>query len=284
MDERQHLRGGNDSTNIQARGSVYVGMQYADIRQLFLDLFHQNYETLLADARGEAERRAAEVIDAFLQKLIELPPGLRQNLREPGIQRALVQAQVEHATTGDPDETEIYANLLIQKISHPAKNLTSIACQQAIETVGQLTQKHIGVLSCLFVMLKVGFPNISSIEDLHSNLATYLDPVADAITADVDVLRHLDATACIAYDTTRAFNVESLLRGQYPDILTGVAEADLFQFVAGENVGVLRVLTTFGSVESPLRSCFLSNKGIAIAHANLARWIPTISPLAVWVQ
>lgn len=284
MDERQHLKAGNDSTNIQARGSVYVGMQYADIRQLFLDLFQQNYETLLADARGEAERRAAEVIDAFLQKLSELPPGLRENLREPGIQRALVQAQVEHASTGDPDEAEIYANLLIQKISHPAKNMTSIACQQAIETVGQLTQKHIGVLSCLFVMLKVAFPNVSSIEDLQSGLKRYFDPVADAITADVDVLRHLDATACIAYDTTRAFNLNAVLRDKCPEVLAGVADADLFQSVAGQNDGVLHVLTTFASGDDALMSCFLSNKGIAIAHANLARSIPTITPLGMWVQ
>jgi hypothetical protein len=217
--ERQNLKAGNDSTNIQTRGSVYVGMQYADIRQLFLDLFDQNYETLLADARGEAERRAAEVVDAFLQKLTELPPEVRENLREPGIQRALVQAQVEHATTGDPDDADIYANLLIQKISHPAKNMTSIACQQAIETVGQLTLQHMSVLSCLFVVLQVTFRDVSSIETLQRHLARLLDPVSDAITADIDVLRHLDSTACLAFDTTRARDVKASLRGQYSELL-----------------------------------------------------------------
>jgi hypothetical protein len=38
------------------------------------------------------------------------------------------------------------------------------------------------------------------------------------------------------------------------------------------------VLTTFASGDDALMSCFLSNKGIAIAHANLARSIPTITP------
>lgn len=281
VNERQNLRSGNDSTNIQAQGSVYVGMQYGDIRQLFLDLFQQNYETLLEDARREAERRAAEVVDAVLKKLAELPPALMENLREPGIQRALVQAQVEHATTGDPDEADIYANLLIQKISHPAKNLTSIACQQAIETVGQLTQKHMDLLTCLFVVLKVGFPNVSSLEDWRSTLGRFLDPFADAITSDVDVVRHLDATACIAYDTTRAFDVRVILRGQHPELLTD--PADLFRVLAGDNDGVFRVLSAFDSGDGALKSCFLSNKGIAIAHANLARHVP-IGPLGVWVS
>lgn len=279
--ERQNLKSGNNSTNIQAQGSVYVGMQYADIRQLFLDLFQQNYETLLEDANREAERRAAEVVDAVLNKLAELPPSLVENLREPGIQRALVQAQVEHATTGDHDDADIYANLLIQKIQHPAKNLTSIACQQAIETVGKLTQRHMDLLTCLFVVLKTNFPSVRSVEDWRNTLKRYLDPFAYAITSDLDVLRHLDATACIAYDTTLTIDVRVMLRSQHPELLTD--PADIFQVLAGSNDEVFSVLSAFDSGLGGLKSCFLSNKGIAIAHANLARHSP-VSPLGVWVS
>jgi hypothetical protein len=283
MSDRQSLNAGEGSLNVQAAGSVYVGMQYADIRQLFMDLFNQNYETLLADASQEAERRAAEVVDAFLRKLAELPPAFKENLREPGVQRALIQAEVEHATTGEQGEAEIYANLLIQKVQEPAKNLTSIACQQAIETVGQLTQAHIDVLSCLFVVLKVSFMGILTVEQLRAKLAQFLDPLAQSITGDHDVLRHLDATACLAFDTTRAFNIATTFRSTYPQILADIPESELFEFIAGDNHQVLSVFRAFAENDGALRSCFLSNKGVAIAHANIARSMP-IGPLATWVH
>lgn len=286
MTDRQTVRAGDASVNIQAGGAVslsYQGMQYSDIRQLFMDLFEQNYESLLADARGEAERRAGEVVDAFLRKLEPQPREILDNLREPGIQRALVQAQMEHATSGDPGDVDVYANLLVQKVAHPAKSLTSIALQQAIETVGQLTQQHMDVLTVLFVILKVRLGAIRSLEDLHTRLVDFVVPYASSFTGDADVLRHLDATACLALDTTRAFDIGQLLRRSYPEAFEGVTETNPFVAVAASNDELLRLLNQFQAHEGFLKSCFLSNKGVAIAHANLARRLP-VGPLSIWVH
>lgn len=284
MSNRQRLEGGDQSLNIQAGGgvSVYQGMQYADIRQLFMDLFEQNYEVLLADARQEASRRAGEVVDAFLRELSEQPPAKLDNLREPGVQRALVQAQVEHATTGDPDDVGVFARLLVEKVEHPTKSLTAIALQQAIETVGQLTRAHMDVLAVLFVVLKVRLGGTETLPALRARFRQYLEPYADSFTGEQEVLRHLDATACLAFDTTRAYNVRQILRGSYGAALAESEEQDEFLALAADDDRLLRMFREFDAHEGFLKSCFLSNKGIAIAHAHLSRSVP-IGPLQIWV-
>lgn len=283
MSSRQTISGGDDSLNVQAGGGVtlYQGMQYADIRQLFMDLFQQNYEVLLADAGHEAERRAAAVVDAFVQKLEAQPRELLDNLREPGVQRALVQAQVEHATSGDPDDVDVYANLLVEKVQYPVKDLTSIALQQAIETVRQLTQQHMDILTVLFVVLKIRFA-IRSLQDLQETLVACLAPFTVNFTGRQDVLRHLDASGCLAFDTTRAYDIRQILRGNYPAAFDDATEPDAFVLAAGDNDAVLGVLRQFMEHEGFLRSCFLSNTGVAIAHANLSRHVP-VGPLSIWI-
>lgn len=285
MTSRQDLEAGDHSVNIQAGGgvSLYQGMQYADIRQLFMDLFEQNYEHLLADARQEADRRAGEVVDAFLRRLSREPPDHLDNLREPGVQRALVQAQVEHATSGDPDDVEVFAQLLVEKVANPAKSLTSIALQQAIETVGQLTRVHMDVLAVLFVVLKVRFGGAQTLVGLQARFHAYLGPHANSFTGAHDVLRHLDATACLAFDTTRAYDIRRILRGTYSQALAETEEQDEFLALAGGNDDLLRMFREFEGNEGFLKSCFLSNKGIAIAHAHLTQ-TGAIGPLTTWVH
>lgn len=344
---RQQIESGDSSTNVQASGDVYMGMGYTEIRLAMLDLFEQNYDRLLAAAGLEAARRAGEVTDAFLDKMKGLPGEMVANLGEPGVQHALIRAQVEHATSGEPGDAELYAELLMERLQNPAKNLRSIACQQAIETVGQLTQQHVDMLSCLFVLLKVHF-TARTVLHLHTMLKEYLGPIADSMTDDVDVIRHLDATSCVAFDTTRSHHVVSLLRAGYADLLVSTfAEEDIspaaftllapwrveataggrrWQVNAGFDAASLlasqpeadqpalgadlrlaeacktftdehvldvvclgdervrRVYSLMDSGERFLSSCFLSNKGLAIGHANLAKRMPNLGALSVWLS
>lgn len=286
MTPPQRISAGDESVNLQAAGSVYVGMQYSEIRQMCLDLFELNYDRLLGDARVEAERRAAEVVDAFLQELRSASPEAVKNLADPGVQRALIQAEFDHASTGDPDAPDLYARLLMHKLAHPGKDVTSIACQQAVEVVSQLTQRHIDLLSCIFVVLKVSFQGAITLDHLRARYASTLKPVAYAISNNHEDLRYLDSVSCLAFDTTRSYNVQRIMKETYADVLQQEVDndKDIVDCVSEGHDDVRAVLNAFSAGEGFLSSCFLSPRGVAVAHANLSRRIATLPPLSVWVH
>lgn len=73
-DRRQRLNSGAESVNLQAGGSISVGMGYSDIRKVCMDLFDLNYDRLLGEASAEAGRRAHEIVDAFVNELRTASP------------------------------------------------------------------------------------------------------------------------------------------------------------------------------------------------------------------
>ncbi len=260
-----------------------MGLQYREVRTLVMDLFKQHYEPLLAEARAEAERRAEQVVDGFMERLAREPEPVRENLREPGMQRALVQAQMEHATNGDPDELELLLPLLISRLREPKKSPASIATQEAIETVGRLTQRQVDLLTGLFVVLKVRFGGVSTLTHLQTHMRRTLGVVAESMTDDSLLLRQLDSSSCLAFDTTRTWNVITILRSTYPNALNAVPADETFSAIADGNSAMKNALDFFVTGEPTLAACFLSNRGVAIAHANISRWYP-LPPLAVWVN
>lgn len=281
--DKQQIQTGDGSTSVQTvSGTVIVGMQYAEVRQVALDIFKQQMQPFLVEAQQTATDRANEVFDAFYERVMVEPDDVKERLREPGTQRALTQAQIEHATYGKPEDVDLLGSLLVARMRERGKSMAAIATQAAIETVGQLRPQDLDLLSGLFLVLKVNF-NSMTIEQLRLALSMRLLPLAASMTAEQDALRYLDATACIALDTTRAWQVRNNLRGTYPSLFEGIEETATLEHLSGGEGELLRILRLFDGGEISLANCFLTYKGIALAHANLGRlgelpsvrnWIP----------
>jgi len=286
--DRQSLRSGSNSTNIQSTGSIYVGMQYSEIKQLILELFDKNYEVLLADASATAAARAAEVVDSFMDQLKAAPPESVANLAEPGMQRALVLAQIEHATYGDPADPPLLANLLMEKLKSPAKNPLSVACQSAIEAVGQLTGAQVDLLSCMFALTKVAYRSAEDVDSLRQVLGSYLEPVSAGLSilpeagiAELQILHQLDVARCIVFDSAISNEIVQTFKSTYP-YLDKIPESEFAQTVGGDNEVVVAALESFVS-DNHLKNCFLTNTGIAVAHSNLQQH-RTMNDLSIWIS
>ena len=92
------------STAIQAGGNVTltrVGLSYAEVRDVALDVFRANFYELSDVAKEVAKTRAEEITEAFLSKLqAEHPAGLEKS-NDPDFQYALFTVQKEYARNGD---------------------------------------------------------------------------------------------------------------------------------------------------------------------------------------
>jgi hypothetical protein len=284
MADRQQIESGDSSFNIQAHGDVSVGLTYAEIRQAVEDLFALNQNHLLTAAGEEARRCAKDLNEAFLSRLAEAPEQLWPNFSQPSFQRALAQAQIEYATDADLSTADLYAALLVEKLQNPGRDVTAVACQLAIETVRQLNQRHLDLLSALFVLITYT-PGFTSFEAMQSHFANLVAPYAYAVSPDHSLLRYLDSTLCLALDTTRAYDVQAVITRQaseIPECERGVS--DLLSLAAADNQELLAALQAFDKNERFLRSCFLTTRGLAIAHANLVRRGAVLPPLRYWVE
>jgi hypothetical protein len=349
MTERQALRAGSYSTNIQASGDVLVGLSYEDVRQVCMNLYDRNVEQLLAEAGSRAERRAEEVTDSFLSKAVIAAPDLLQNLSEPGVQRALLQAQIGHATFGNAGDVELYGNLLVERLTNPAKNMVSVACQQAIVAIGELTTEQIDLLTCLMLLHRVSETDISSISELQNAYATTVPLFSYALSSHEGTLRYLQSVSCLDLDGTRSYLTWKIIRGWHPQLFgstfgsaelppalfaatepwrTEIREGSdrwqvvttlsrealesrtpgfvfdeesnsalihvnecrsytdeqMLHLVSGDNAEVRRAFEMIEEGSGVLKSCIVSNRGAAIAYANLKRRGVDVESLNDWIE
>lgn len=286
--EGQSIKAGSGSTNVQAVGSVYVGMDYTEVRAVVLDLFEKNYEILRADATKLAEERAAEVVDALLAKLAKEAPGLLANLAEPSVQRSVVQAQIEHATNGDPDDPDLLANLLLARIKDPSKNPVGIACQSAIEVVGSLSASQMDLLAAMFIVEKIANGAVTTVEGLRSYMGGMLEPFAGAVKSvaanteadEVALLHELDSARCVIFDSAMSHNIPLTYKSTYA-FLSHLPDNEVLTAIAGDNETLKTVWSALDSSRY-LKNCFLTNVGKAIAHSNLSRFKP-MAGLGTWI-
>ena len=82
----QKQEGGNYSQNIQVNGNYTCGITYTEARQIALDVFNANCQTLMQEAARVSEIRANKIVDDFAIKLFEEHPELSHRLQEPSIQ------------------------------------------------------------------------------------------------------------------------------------------------------------------------------------------------------
>ena len=66
----QKQKVGENSTAIQAGGNVYIGLQYTDVKEIFYDLFQNNYPTLVKSAADEARKNVDECFAKLESRLI----------------------------------------------------------------------------------------------------------------------------------------------------------------------------------------------------------------------
>jgi hypothetical protein len=67
---RQSQQSGSNSLNIQGR-DIAIGLSYADVRQVAMDVFEANFLRLRDVAAVVARERAEDFLDSYLQKMAE---------------------------------------------------------------------------------------------------------------------------------------------------------------------------------------------------------------------
>jgi hypothetical protein len=155
-DKIQNQSGGENSQNIQGgpNGSITVnnGLTISDAKEIVLLLLEQDFARFSEKAVLVARERAEQMVDSFLQKIIEQNPALIQSVEDPGMQMALIKAQQEHVRTGDNDIRDILVKALVARAAMPERGILQISIDESLIAIGKLTMRQIDILTlCLFL-------------------------------------------------------------------------------------------------------------------------------------
>lgn len=155
----------SNSTQI---GVQYVGMTPEQAARQTIDLFMDNFPKLQTLAKETAEQRATELCDEILKKLEGKQVKDFTPFTQPDVQFVLYEAQKNYARFGEKDVMKILTELIVNRIQNDDKAHFKRIVDNAVAAACELTSTQLDCLSALFMLTKVKFSHIKTIEDLKN--------------------------------------------------------------------------------------------------------------------
>lgn len=149
LPDKQSQKVGDNSIAVQVDGNLSLGLSYRDVREICIDLMHENFPKL----REEAMTKAMQYVNAYGDDLInrlakENQDIINKRLSEPGIQFAINQTVQQVAKQTSKSKTDILKELIVGRIKTTTEE-KEILIDEAIELVQKLSSNNIKALSLL---------------------------------------------------------------------------------------------------------------------------------------
>ena len=199
LNKEQSQEIGEGATAIQAGGNVTVtkvGLSYAEVREVALDIFRANFYELAGAAKETARARAEEITEEFLKKLEKDNPAGLGKSEDPDFQYALFTVQKEYARNGDKDLGDLLVDLLVDRSKHDQRDILQIVLNESLSTAPKLTETQLSVLAIIFLFRYTQNHGIGN----HDLLAKYFDqqvfPFAERLVKNASCYQHLEFTGC----------------------------------------------------------------------------------------
>lgn len=202
MNDNQNQKLGNNSNALQVGGDlqIYQGISYTEAKEIALDVFKNNFYQLSEEAARVAKLRAEELTDEFLKKVEKNIPESIQQMNDPGMQYALLTAQIEYAKTGDKDLEEILLEILMKRMREPNRSLKQLILNEALSIVPKITSKQLDILCHVFFIREMIISEIKDIATLKNSINAYIIPTIPYLEKEeiLTNLRHLEYSSCIS--------------------------------------------------------------------------------------
>ncbi len=230
LSKNQEQNVAEGSTAIQAGGNVTItkmGLTYAEVRDVALDVFRTNFYELAGVAKETAKDRAEEITEGFLSKLQKEHPAGLEKSNDPDFQYALFTVQKEYARNGDKDLGDLLVDLLVDRSKQEQRDILQIVLNESLSTAPKLTESQLAVLAVIFLFKYTQNFGIGN----HQMLAEYLDkhvaPFASRIVKNMACYQHLEFSGCGAIGLA-GMNLESILGTTYQgQFLKGFGEKEV---------------------------------------------------------
>ena len=228
MSKDQKQEATNGGVAIQAGRDLVVtqvGLSYAEVRDVALDVFRQNFHQLAGAAAATATARAQEITEAFLAKLQEENPAGLNEANDPDFQYALFSVQKEYARNGDKNLGDLLVDLLVDRSKQPTRHVLQIVLNESLTTAPKLTRSQLATLSVVFFLRYTKDDGLRDHAAFGRYMEKYLSPFAADLVKNDTCFQHLEFCGCGAVALGER-SLELIIRDAYQGLFVAGFEAD----------------------------------------------------------
>ncbi|MEU3410507.1 LPO_1073/Vpar_1526 family protein [Streptomyces sp. NPDC006658] len=209
-------KAGNGAQLVQAQ-TVNYGISVKDAEHICLRLMKEHLERYSQEAFNIAKERVDEFALNYLNTLNEQAPQAIENLKDPGVQSAVLDAEAGFAKSGDVGLGEILVQMLVERTKEKERTIKQLALNEAISAAQRLTSKHLAAVSLLFFLKRTQMQP-PSLESFREGLAALLSPMCEDFGSfTLSDGRYLEATGCAVRSLGEA-TWPFVCRERYPGI------------------------------------------------------------------
>ena len=202
LGDKQEQDVGPEGTGIQAGGDIKItqniGPSVADVREICLLVFRENFPVLQAEAMKTAENNVRKFTATLESKIIEKSKQVvLEKFAAPDVQAAINDAVKASARKGEKSNPSILVDLIAERVSVSTNDYKDMVISEALTVVPKLTKQQISYLSFIQYMTRTSIERLSQISDLEPHSRGALSVVSAGFDLSESQKRHMEyAGAC----------------------------------------------------------------------------------------
>lgn len=278
IDKNKTQKGGKNSVNIQAENFTYSqsGLSYKDVKEIVLDLFKENFPTLMHGSGEVVKKRIEQMADKYIKQIKERQPENLDSMVDPGMQYAFYNAQKEFARTGDEDLAATLIDLLLDRAAIPNRNLQQILIDESLSIVPKLTIGQLDVLTLVLMIKYISYSEIPNSDKLIGVISNEIVPFIHNLPKGNSLFHHLEYCGCA--ELPKGLNLQSTVKIEeiflerygkiFPEDFNNEKMIEFLCSLGNEMKQFVEIWNT-----TKIKMISLTTLGIIIANANYRRRI-----------
>lgn len=273
---------GDNSNAYQAQRDIVIkGMDYTNVKQLCLELIHENFPKLQAEAMQQVNANVLSLADELKSAIQSRAPELQQSkLSEPDVQATLNEAVQGAAKKGKKADLRLLAELVATRLSASNSDLLDITIDEAIKLVPKLTRLQLNILCRKHYVANIIFGHPALSFALLNDLARQ---VIQAFPVEQDVsnanMQYMAGVGVLDFNPMFGHNAYDIQYGAYKTLAPSM---DAFTSTIKSNAPELDSLVSWYE-KNKLGSANLNSFGQAIAIMGLSRVLGPMD-LKIWIN
>lgn len=192
----QKQKVGENSIAVQAGGDINIGLRYADIKEIFYDLFQQNFPMLAKIARDEVNKNVDECFAKLEQRLIREKENIdASKFSQPNTQFLLNDTIQICARKGSKIDMDSLLDVFTLTLCRNTSPMLELVSEQVLNIFPRLTKDYINVMTLIHIVTKVRMENAVGLENLYRKLISSIG-LNVQITEDVGL--YLDSLGLVS--------------------------------------------------------------------------------------
>lgn len=227
---RQDQRVAEGGQAIQAQGDVNINQGITPEQMItIMDGVAQQMQRGVDQAAVIVENRLKQfeksILSEFSRPNTEAKP---EAFQDPDFQYALHEAQKGFARSGENELLDELVKLLSQRSVESGRTRKALILNEAIQTVGNLTQQELSVASVLFIFQYVQVQSAPGMGNLVARYKQWMAAFAGSFPSDDFSIDYLSSMKCLNINPISSTTIWKILSERYGNIFTrGFTASDL---------------------------------------------------------